>query len=325
MAPGDERSLMHTFPEDSDFESLRDVTAEFKVTMEEVKARTLPELSDEFAQSVGDYGTLEGLRSDIRASLEQQNKKDYDDEYDDRLLNEVIEQSTIEYPPQMLDEEIDEVLHQLQHRLEAQNLDLNTYLLTRKMNEDELRAEVKPVAEKRLKRSLVLLQISKEEHIDIAADEIQAETVRALDVLTKTMSEKDLRKLSTEQLVPSLVSNIMVDMRISKTLEQLRSIAKGEAEVSEEASGEGTRAEADSQEISKEATVEESLTQPTAEPDAPVSPVEVEEEETEQSSQAEAQPVSEQAAEESAEPTEDESEVAESMNASRAPQSEKEG
>jgi trigger factor len=303
MSPGDEKSLTHTFPEDSDFESLKGVTAQFKVTVEEVKSRTLPELNDEFAQSVGDYATLEELRSEIHNSLEQQNKKTYDDDYDDKILNEVVEQSTIKYPPQMLEEEIDEVLHQLEHRLESQNLDLDTYLMTREMDEDDLREEVKPVAEKRLKRSLVLLEISKKEDVDISPDEVQAETERALDILSRTMSEKDLRKLSTEQLVPNLVSNIMVDMRISKTSERLRSIAKGEVETSEEMAGE----EPGEPLVTEGAVVEEGGAEPLPEPEGELAADEVAEKAAEGSNRAEIQSSPATGEKDSDAPAEDES------------------
>jgi trigger factor len=325
MSPGNEKSFTHTFPKDSDYESLKGVTAEFKVSMEEVKSRTLPEVNDEFAQSVGDYATLEDLRSEIRNSLEQQNKKTYDDDYDDKILNEIVEQSTIKYPPQMLDEEIDEVLHQLEHRLESQNLDLNTYLMTREMNEDDLREEVKPVAEKRLKRSVVLLEISKEEDVDISPDEVQAETERALDILARTMSEKDLRKLSTEQLVPNLVSNIMVDMRISKTSERLRSIAKGEVEVPEETAGEEHGEEPGGQPVTKDLVTEEREGESTAVPEDEVSTDEVAEKAVEGPNQAETQSPPETGENESGASDEHESDSPESRESLPESQSAKEG
>ncbi|MEJ2305370.1 MAG: trigger factor [Anaerolineales bacterium] len=321
MSPGDEKSLTHTFPEDSDYEALKGVTAEFKVTMEEVKSRTLPELNDEFAQSVGDYAGLEELRSEIRNSLEQQNKKTYDDDYDDKILNEVVEQSTIKYPPQMLEEEIDEVLHQLEHRLESQNLDLDTYLMTREMDEDDLREEVKPVAEKRLKRSLVLLEISKKEDVDISPDEVQAETERALDILSRTMSEKDLRKLSTEQLVPNLVSNIMVDMRISKTSERLRSIAKGEEEASEEMAGE----EPGEQLVTEGAATKEGGAEPLPEPEGELAADEVAEKAAEGSNRAEIQSSPATGEKDSDAPAEDESGSSEPEGSLPESQSAKEG
>jgi trigger factor len=128
----------------------------------------------------------------------------------------------------MLEEEVDEVIHQLQHRLQSQNLDLDTYLRTREMSEEDLRKEVEPVAETRLKRSMLLLEISEQEGIEITPDELEAQAQQTLNALFSRMSEKDLQNISSEQLIPNLVSNIMADMKISRTLERLRAIAKGE-------------------------------------------------------------------------------------------------
>lgn len=230
MSADDEKTLTHSFSEDSNFESLQGVTAQFTVKVEDVKTRTLPEVNDEFSQSIGEYETVEDLRDDIRESLERQTQDQYDEDYDEKILSDIIEDATIKYPPQMLDEEIDEVIHQLEHRLQSQNLDLATYLMTREMSEEDLREEVLPVAETRLKRSLVLLEISEQENIEIPPEEIQAEAERALEVLSSTMTDEDLQKISVDDLVPNLVSNIMVDMKINRTLERLRAIAsEGEA------------------------------------------------------------------------------------------------
>lgn len=225
MSTDDEKMLPHSFSEDSIFESLRGVTAQFTVKVEDVKTHTLPEVDDGFAQSIGEYDTVEDLRADIRESLERQKQERYDEEYDEKILSDIIEEATIKYPPQMLDEEMDEVIHQLEHRLQSQNLDLATYLMTREMSEEDLREEIKPVAETRLKRSLVLLEISEQEKIEIPPEEIQAEAERALEVLSRTMTDEDLQKITTQDLVPNLVSNIMVDMKINRTLERLRAIA----------------------------------------------------------------------------------------------------
>lgn len=225
MSADDEKAIPHAFAEDSDFESLRGITAQFTVKVEDVKSRTLPEVDDEFAQSIGEYETVEDLRADILESLERQRQEQYDDDYNDKVLSEIIEEATIRYPPQMLDEEIDEVVHQLEHRLQSQNLDLATYLRTREMSEEDLREEVRPVAETRLKRSLVLLEISEQENIEIPPDEVQAEAERAIEVLSRSMTDEDMQKISIQDLVPNLVSNIMVDMKINRTLERLRDIA----------------------------------------------------------------------------------------------------
>jgi FKBP-type peptidyl-prolyl cis-trans isomerase (trigger factor) len=235
MSAGEEKTKVITFPEDYRFESLNGKEAEFRIAVEEVKARTLPELNDELAQTAGDFENLEALRKDIRASLEQQARETYNAEYDDKIIDQLIETSTIQYPPQMLEREIDEVLHQLEHRLEAQKMDLPTYLKTQNMDEAGLRQEASPVAENRLRRSLVLLKVSEAEKVEVGPEELQKETERTLEAMTRFMSEAELRKLGPQQLIPGLVSNIAAEMRVTKTVEKLRRIASGEAGTEDDA------------------------------------------------------------------------------------------
>lgn len=230
ISAGEEKYIPYTFPEDSDFTSLQGVPVEFRVVIEEVKSRTLAELNDEFAQSVGEYETLNELRAEIRNNLEQQARDAYHSVYDDQIVKQVIESSAIKYSPQMIQDEIGEVIHQLEHRLKGQNLDIETYLKTRNMEMEDLREEVTPVAEARLMRSLALLEIAQAENIQVEKEELQAETERTLQAMTRFMSEAEMRKISPNDLIPNLVGNIMADMKITRTLEQLRTIARGELE-----------------------------------------------------------------------------------------------
>jgi hypothetical protein len=78
------------------------------------------------------------------------------------------------------------------------------------------------------------LEISEQEGIEITPDELEAQAQQTLNALFSRMSEKDLQNISTEQLIPNLVSNIMADMKISRTLERLKAIAKGEIQEPEE-------------------------------------------------------------------------------------------
>jgi len=225
LSAGDEKQLTHEFSEDSDFTSLRGVEAEFTILVEDLKKRVLPEVDDEFAQSLGDFADVEALRAEIRADLETHRTSEYLSEFDDQIIDQAIDQATIKYPPQMLENEIDEVIHQLGHRLQGDNLDLETYLKIRGIDEDGLREEARPVAESRLERSLVLLEIAQVEEIEVQPEELQHETERTLQAMTRFMSEAEIKKLPTKDLIANLAGNILADMRMDRTLQFLRSLA----------------------------------------------------------------------------------------------------
>ena len=236
MSVGDEKTTSHTFSDESEYEELRGVEAAFTFIVKEIKKRVLPEANDEFASTVGEYETLEALRADIRESLEMQAKDSYNEVYDDEILKEAVEQSEFKYPPQMLEDEIDQVIHNLENRLKQQNLDLDLYLKTREMDMDGLKEEARPTAEIRLKRSLLLYELAQAENIVVGTDEVQKETIRTLDALTRSLSKQDAKKLANESSVRNVMNNVMADLLARKAVEKLRSLASGiplEEEVAE--------------------------------------------------------------------------------------------
>jgi trigger factor len=235
LSSGEQKSVEHSFPDDTDFESLRGASVIYTVSVEQVNSRSVPELDDEFAKTVGDYETLDGLRQEIRKDLEKQAEDTYNDDYDDQVLEEVIKLSTIKFPPQMLGQEVGTVINRLESNLAQQNLDLDLYLKTRQLDMDGLREEVKPVAVTRLQKTLTLLEIAEAEKINVEPDELQSETSRTIDELSYYMQEKDFRKmLQTDESRTNLVSNIMMQLLIDRTQDRLRDIARGIVETGAE-------------------------------------------------------------------------------------------
>ncbi len=148
----EEKVFQYTYPKDSDYKELRNIETEVHLFVEEIKKRILPDLTDEFAQSVGEqYENLTSLTDDIRNSLEKQAKEAYDNEYNDKIMVVLLKSTTIKYPPQMLEREIDIFIDQLENRLAQQKLDMETYLKMRKLDINALRTEINPQAEERLK------------------------------------------------------------------------------------------------------------------------------------------------------------------------------
>lgn len=228
LSAGDQTDLEYTYPEDYPQENLKGQTAVFHVNIEQVNSRTLPELNDEFTSTIGDFASLDELRTAVRQDLEKHAEEEYNQEYDETLIQQVIDVSTIKYPPQMLEQEIDTVIDRLRSNLAQQNLDIDLYLKTRQMDMQGLREEVTPVAVSRIKKSLVLLELGEAEKIAINPDELQTETNRTLDELSYYMEEKDFRRmLQTNEARSNLVSNVMMEMLIDRTQARLRDIARG--------------------------------------------------------------------------------------------------
>ncbi len=220
-------SINYTFPEDSAVKRLQGKECVFTYTVEQVNSRTLPEVNDELAQSIGDFASMDVLRKAILDDLQRDADETYNAEYDEKVLDQLIESSTVEYPPQMLEREIDVVLNQLESRLEQQGLDMQLYLKTRSMDAAQLREETKPVAETRLKRSLVLFEVAEAEDIEVDPQQLQNETMRTMDMYSRMMPAKDFKRLTTKDAANNLVGNIMMELVIGNTKERLRNFARG--------------------------------------------------------------------------------------------------
>jgi trigger factor len=234
LKPGDEKVIEYTYPEDAHLESLRGTTAIFRIKVDDIKLRKLPELNDEFAQSVGEFETFEDLRKMVKENLERQGKSEHDEEYNSKVINEILKDTQVKYPPQMLENEIDLMIRQLESRLSEQKLDMPTYLKTRRMEEADLRKELSPAAEERMKRSLTIFEIARAEEIKVAPEELQNETMRTLDSINRIYSPKEARKMVSEPFINNMVTNIAADLTMMHTLERLQNIAKGEVPAGEE-------------------------------------------------------------------------------------------
>ncbi len=228
LSAGEQKTISHTFSDDSTYESLRGKSAEFNITVETVKSRALPELNDEFAHQVGEYETLEALTTDIRASLEAERKQDYEDEYNDKIAAELFKLATWKYPPQMLDHEMHLFQDQLENRLSQQNMDMETYLKIRQLDEVGLKEEIKPLAEERLKRTLILMEIARQQDLKVTEEELSTESMRTMDRLSHMVPADKARKTFTDEFVRNLIGNIGADLLIQHTWEYLHTIARGE-------------------------------------------------------------------------------------------------
>lgn len=227
---GAEGSVEQTFPADSEHEELQGVTAEFRYAIENVKSRTLPDLDEAFAKSLGDFETVEALRDNVRTALEVQSKAAYNETYDNDIIEETIESSQFIYPPQMLDTEIDQAIKDLENRLNQQSLDMDIYLKSRNKDLDGLREELIPSAEKRLKRGLVLFELGKVEDIQIKQEELEAEAINTFEYLQRSLPEREARRLTNRNIRNNVLNNVMVDMMTRKTIERLRDIFSGKLE-----------------------------------------------------------------------------------------------
>lgn len=230
LKSGEEKSFPHTFPKDSEFEELRGQTAEFKIKMEEIKARELPALDDAFAQTMGNYKDFAELKAEVDRQLNENFKREAREAYEDEIVMKMIGESEIKYPPQMLHHEVHHYIEDMVPDLNARGLDLETYLKSRQMDLEKLEEEVEPRVEERLKKSLVIMEASRAEKIEVPENEVQGLVELKLAQLQQMMNEQELRKLLNKDNLQGLVSRTLTEEVIRRTLARLNAIAQGKGE-----------------------------------------------------------------------------------------------
>ncbi|HBX70783.1 MAG TPA: trigger factor [Chloroflexi bacterium] len=278
MSIEEEKDIIYTYPEDHEDENLQSVEAIFHATVTNIQKVSLPEIDDEFAKTASDFDTLEELIADIKENLGKQKQNEYDSDYNDLVLNTLVEESTVKFPPQMLEDEKKDMLSNLEYRLSQQGINFDLYLQIRNMTKEDLEAEVAPLAEERVKRGLVLAEVAKAENLQIDPQQLAAEAGRTMEIVTRGMSPKDTKEFQKSDYLSSLVNSIMADMMTRKSMNYLRAVAKGDP-LPEEETEESDTAEA--QETPEaEATPEETLAPQTPEEVPTLEAEETPEEET---------------------------------------------
>jgi trigger factor len=215
MRIGESKEFDVAFPDDYRVEELRGKRAHFAVELLDLRERILPEIDDEFAKSVGEVQTLDELRAEIRDALDKRNEAEARHVFGDRVIEYATANATVELPEVMVANEIEIMRDELRARLAQQRIGLDQYLALAKQSPQELGAELREPAGRRVKTLLVLSAIAEREGIDASDQEIDAE---AADQLARYGDEPKLREYLTSRRGRSY---LRMTLRNQKLVEQL--------------------------------------------------------------------------------------------------------
>ncbi|MBN1814938.1 MAG: trigger factor [Anaerolineae bacterium] len=231
MATGDERTFTLALPDDFPREDLRGREAEFSVKMVEVYDQTIPELDDDLARTVGNFDSRKELEKQVKERLLQAAQQEADQEYATQVIEGLIEQAQIAYPPMMLERELDDAIKEFEQVVKRDaKLSLEDYLRLQGKTLEELREELEPSAETRLKRALLVTEVAQLEKLDVDEEEIHSE-IETMSARWGVRSEEVRTSLSSDAGQRAVRSRLLAD----KAVQRLVAIAKGEADQQNEA------------------------------------------------------------------------------------------
>jgi trigger factor len=225
MKKDEEKEFRLTFP--ADYPGAPEVAgkeASFKVKLTEIKEEKLPPLDDTLAVQVSpEFKTLKRLREEVVKSLTLRGEENARMEFEERVINAVIDQSQVEYPPVLVALETERILSEQARQLQAAGRGMDDYLRSINKTPEQLQEELKPVASKNVAASLVLSKVAEAENIEVTEEDITNGIRNMARGAPEEQWEEMVKMLDTPQARQSLTQSI----KVRKTIERLTQIAAG--------------------------------------------------------------------------------------------------
>jgi trigger factor len=173
----EEKEISLKFPEDYHAEDLKGKDVIFKVKVNEVKKKVLPEVDDEFAKDVNAPGvdTADGLKKLVRDRLEEQKKNSAVQKADAEILDKVAANATVDVPDVLVEEEVTSMMNELAQKIQQYGMDMKTYLGMMGKKQEDLRKDYEEDARKAVKLRLVLEAIAKQEKLEPKDEDLEKE------------------------------------------------------------------------------------------------------------------------------------------------------
>lgn len=172
MKKGEEKDVNVTFPENYHAENLKGKPAVFKVTLNKVEKKELPEIDDKYVSDTTEFETVDEYKKAIKENLLKMAQERAERDFEVKLLDEIAEKSNIEVPDSMVEHELHHMIEDFEHRLSHQGLNLTTYLEYIGKTMDEFKSERAEDARKNIKTRLVLQKLISENNITVTSEEL---------------------------------------------------------------------------------------------------------------------------------------------------------
>lgn len=204
-----------TFPENYQVADLAGKDAKFEVTIHDVKEKQLPELTDEFVKDLTKESatTVAEYKAKLKEEMTKENEDKAERAYSDAVIAKVVENATINVPAKLIEQEVNGMFSNFKGNLERQGLSIDLYEQFTGQKSADIKAQMSEEAEKKIKTSFVLDEVSKAENIEVTEEDVTKEIKILADAYS--MSEEDVKK--------NLGSNFEIksELIIKKTVEFL--------------------------------------------------------------------------------------------------------
>lgn len=212
---GDKFDIDLTFPKDYHAKEMAGKKVVFEVLLKQISEVVKPKLDDELAKKCGPFKTIDELKADIKKNLAAQNEHKVEEKYKDDLVEALVKKSKVSAPEILISDQLRFIKDDISRNAAAQGLTFEDYLKQTGQKEEDWEKEARKIAEARVKASLVLQILARDQKITVPDDEVSAKIAELKDVYKK--SPEALKNLKD----PRVRQDIKNRMTIEKTMEFL--------------------------------------------------------------------------------------------------------
>jgi trigger factor len=221
MSVGEERDFGIVLSEDYKPEQYAGKTLQCHVELVRLEHRTLPAIDDAFAQSVGEFETLEALRGRVRETLEAQQRSSDAESFVSEVSQRTVDAASVEIPPPMIDDEIHRMIDNLRSEVESrQQMTFDLYLRLVDKTEEQLHEDFHASAEARVKSNLVLEALADAEGLVPPREQVDAELREVASL--PTVRERDRRRILSD---PRVRANVEARLKRRLALQHMLQVA----------------------------------------------------------------------------------------------------
>ena len=234
MKAGEEKDLNVTFPEDYGAKELAGQPVVFKVKVNEVKEKELPQVDDEFAKDVSEFDTLADFKKDLGDKLKARRESQIQSAFEECLMDQVVDNMQVEIPEAMVEYQAERIFSSYAQRITSQGIPFENYLSMMGMTMADVRAQAMDAARHQVQHDLALGAIVAAENIQISDEELEEEYKRMaeqygvdVDKVKESVPSASLR----EELAGKKAANLIYDSaKIGPAPEKKKEEAEAPAE-----------------------------------------------------------------------------------------------
>ncbi len=222
---GEEIDVNVTFPAEYHAPELAGKPATFKVKINAIKAKDIPELNDEYVSDISEFETVDEYREGIKKELTEKKKKEAESIYEEEAVKQAVEASEMEIPDPMIEYQIDGMIDDFATRLSMQGMSIDQYFTMSGVNEERLREQMRDQALASIRGSLVLEAIAAEQKFEITDAEIDEEIYETVNSyymgadaskIKENMSGKELNRIKEDVSKRKAMKYLVEKAKITK-------------------------------------------------------------------------------------------------------------